>query len=155
MKHDRLCAIGHNLADSLACGLCFIIGVWDIHVFDEAAAGDGSIDVDFLGGKILRGECSEKLRSAVERFADVLPAFCRANGADVTDFVGLTATFQATPRGRCVSLNVTDRSGRNSVTEYAGLPLKRLRILDPLGRVRRKPRQVGSLRRAAVEPVPR
>jgi hypothetical protein len=121
--------------------MCFIIGTWSTDVFGEAAAGEGFIEVDFLGGRIVRGTCSENLRSAAERFADVLPEFCRANGADVSDFAALSATFYAATLDRRVLLNVTDRSGRRSLTEYAGLPLKRLRVLDSLGRIRRSPRR--------------
>jgi hypothetical protein len=141
MKHDHLCAIGHNLADSLASGMCFIIGIWGTDVFGEAASGDGVIEVDFLSGQIINGTCSDNLRSAAKRFAEVLPEFCRANGADVSDFVALSATFHAATLDHRVSLNVTDRNGHHSLTQYAGLPLKRLRVLDPLGRIRRSPRQ--------------
>lgn len=144
MKHDRLCSIGHNLADSLASGMCFIIGIWSTDVFGEAAAGDGVIEVDFLNGQIVRGSCSKNLCSAVKRFAEVLPEFCRANGADVSDFAELSATFHAVTAASLeprVSVKVTDRSGQHSSTQYAGMPLKRLTVLDPLGRIRRFPRQ--------------
>lgn len=143
MKHDRLCAIGHNFADSMASGLCFVIGHHSLDVFEEAASSsDGVIEVDFLHGLVLRGSGSDSLRSAAVRFSEVLPSFCRENGADVSDFEALSATFYATPLERCVRLHVADRTGRSSVTEYAGVPLKRLRMLDHLGRIRRAPRQV-------------
>ena len=141
MKHDHLCAIAHNLADSLASGMCFVIGIWSTDVFGEAAAGDGLIEVDFLGGQVVRGTCSDNIRSAVKRFAEILPEFCRANGADAGDFAALSAIFDAATTDYRVLLNVTDRNGKNSITEYAGLPLKRLRVIDPLGRVRRSPRR--------------
>ena len=145
MKHGVLCAIGHNLADSLACGMCFVIGVWSTDVFGEAAIADEAIEVDFLKGNVIRGVCSENLRSAVKRFAEILPNFCRTNGADLTHFVELSACFYTTGLVRRVSLHVADRNGRRSVTEYAGSPLKRLKVLDPQGRVRRAPRCLSRL----------
>lgn len=152
MKHDKLCAIGHNLADSLASGLCFVIGYWGTDVFGEAAAGDGVIEVDFLNGLIVHGTGSANLRGAVARFRDVLPSFCVANGADISDFITLRARFSMTALDRKVSLKVTDASGKCTVTDYSGVPLKRLKVLDPMGRVRRIPRLTPS-RWAVTRPV--
>src|ERR1700735_3040257 len=143
MKHDRLCAIAHNVADSMASGMCFVIGVWSVDVFGEAVASkDGVIEVDFLHGQIVRGDASNSLRSAAARFAEVLPEFCRKNGADVADFDALSAAFETSSLGPWTSLRVADRKGHCSVTEYVGVPLKRLRGLDNLGRVRRAARQI-------------
>jgi hypothetical protein len=140
MKHDKLCAIGHNLADSLASGLCFVIGYWSTDVFGEAAAGDGILEVDFLNGQIVHGGGSMNLRSAIARFREVLPSFCVTNGADISDFSILQARFDNTGLSPQVSVKVADANGRCTVTEYSGFPLKRLRVLDPIGRVRRIPR---------------
>lgn len=126
----------------MASGLAFVIGYHPVDVFGEAASSsDGVIEVDFLHGRIVRGTGSDNLRSAARRFAEVLPSFCRDNGADVADFEALSATFDATSLERRVRLYIADRTGRSSATEYAGLPLKRLRVLDDLGRVRRTPRR--------------
>ena len=78
MRHDKLCAIGHNLADSLASGLCFVIGYWGTDVFGEAAAGDGVIEVDFLNGLMctapVRQTCVALLRGSGRYFRHfVLP----------------------------------------------------------------------------------
>lgn len=127
----------------MASGMCFVIGIWSVDVFGEAAASkDGVIEVDFLHGQIVKGDASDSLRSAAARFAEVLPEFCRKNGAKVGDFNALSAAFEASSLGPCISLTVADRRGRCSVTEYAGVPLKRLRGLDNLGRIRRAARQL-------------
>jgi len=144
MKHDQLCAIGHNVADSMASGLAFLIGCYPVDVFGEAANSEGVIEIDFLHGKIVRGSASDSLRSATLRFAEVLPAFCRENGADISDFEALSVTFDATLQEKRATLYVADRAGRASFTEYAGIPLKRLRVLDSNGRIRRSPRQVAA-----------
>jgi hypothetical protein len=157
MKHDRLCAIGHNLADSMASGLAFVIGYHPMDVFGEAASSPGGvIEVDFLKGGIVRGEASENLKAAAARFAEVLPVFCQQNGAEAEDFVALSAAFEATALQRRVLLVITDRNGHSSTTEYAGRPLKRVRVLDSLGRIRRTPRQAarGTIEAAAIRPMP-
>ena len=142
MKHDQLCAIGHNLADSVASGLAFVIGYHPVDVFGEAAASSGGlIEIDFLRGAITRGAPSPNLSSAALRFAERLPSFCSENSAEVSDFTALLVTFQATPTVNRATLYVADRTGHRSATEYAGIPLKRLRVVDRLGRVRRSPRQ--------------
>src|ERR1700690_4226668 len=128
MKHDQLCAIGHNLADSMASGLGLVIGYHPMDVFGEAASSQGGvIEVDFLNGRIARGKASDSLKAAVARFAEVLPRFCRDNGAEVTDFEALSAAFDATALGPRVILSVTDRNRHHTTTEYEGIPLKRLR----------------------------
>ncbi|MEQ6332846.1 hypothetical protein [Sphingobium sp. MK2] len=145
MKHDRLCAIGHNLADSMASGLGFVIGYYPMDVFGEAASSpEALIEVDFLNGRVVRGMPSDELEAAVALFAEVLPEFCQSNGATVTDFKALSATFTTTALGRQVFLSVTDQNGRSSMTEYRGVPLKRLKVLDDLGRIRKNPRQAGA-----------
>lgn len=142
MKHGRLCAIGHNLADSLASGLSFVIGYHPTDVFGEAAdSPEGAMEVDFLHGRIVRGNASENLVLAARRFAERLPAFCRENGADVADFEILSAVFETAAFDRRVLVTVKDREGRQSVTEYTGLPLERVKVLDGLGRIRRTPRR--------------
>lgn len=142
MKHGILCAIGHNLADSMASGLAFLIGYRELHVFDEVAASpDGAIEVDFLSGKILRGSASDNLALAARQYAEILPSFSLANGAEASDFTSLSAVFERKNLKHHVTVSFTDKSGRSSTTDYAGLPLKRLIELDALGRIRKVPRQ--------------
>lgn len=140
MKHGRLCAIGHNLADSLMSG-CFVVGYCYVDMFGEARASGGVIEVDFLNGSISRGSGSEDLRNVLKLFAENLPSFCARNGAQVADFETLTASYFTTALGDRVSLSVADRAGKKSISEYVGWPLKRVRTLDHLRRVRRTPRQ--------------
>lgn len=115
-----------------------MIGYHPVDIFAEAGLSkDGVIEVDFLHGLIVRGNASGKLKAAAASFAGVLPRFCQDNGASVADFEALSATFEVTTLERRVLLTVADRRGRRSVTEYRGIPLKRLRVLDRLGRIRR------------------
>jgi hypothetical protein len=143
MKHERLCEIAHNFADSLASGLGFVVGYCPTDVFGEAATSPGGvIEIDFLHGSIVKGRPSPGLKSAAVIFGQAFPDFCRKNGAEVTDFQSFLAAFDAKGGGTRTMLTVVDNNGRRSLTEYDGVPLKRLRVLDALGRVRRKTRQV-------------
>lgn len=127
----------------MASGLGFVVGYCQTDVFGEAATTTGGvIEIDFLRGSVVRGRPSDQLKSAAVMFGQAFPAFCKKNGAEVTDFQSFLAAFDAIG-GRCRAvLTVVDRNGRRSLTEYDGVPLKRLRVLDTLGRIRRKTRQI-------------
>lgn len=126
----------------MASGLSFVIGYYPMDVFGEASSlPEGVIEIDFLNGRVVRGNASQSLKAAAARFAEVLPTFCKSNGAHAEDFEALSATFDVTGLDQKVLVTVSDRNGHRSVTEYAGVPLKRLRALDSLGRVRRTPRR--------------
>ncbi|MBZ9683734.1 hypothetical protein LB516_16820 [Mesorhizobium sp. CO1-1-7] len=143
MKHDRLCAIAHNFADSMASGLGFVVGFCQTEVFEEAAISPGGvIEIDFLRGRVVRGRASQRLESAAITFGQAFPDFCKKNGAEATDFQSFLAAFDARGEWRRAMLTVVDSKGRRSLTEYGGVPLKRLRVLDTLGRIRRKTRQI-------------
>ena len=135
MKHDQLRSIAHNLADSLACG-CFIIGYADIDMAAEAMANpDGEIVVDFLTG-IIVGRASLELREVMASFAEAIPDFCVKNGVDAADFAKLTAKFSFDVLELRTEVAVADRKGRHTTDRYVGIPLKRPRVLDGLGRIR-------------------
>ena len=125
-----------------------MIGYHPVDVFDEAASSkDGVIEVDFILGQIVRGKASENLKSAVARFAEVLPKFCQDNCVMAAEFETLSAVFSAKTGGQQALITVKDRTGHLSTTEYEGVPLKRRRVLDGLGRIRREPRRLVTARR--------
>ena len=135
MKHDQLRSIAHNLADSLASN-CFIIGYAYIDIIAESTANaDGEIVVDFLTGKIV-GQASPELHEVMASFAKVIPDFCVRNGVDSSDISELTAKFSTDVMGLTTEVSVVDRKGRRTTDKYVGIPLKRPRVLDDLGRVR-------------------
>ncbi len=127
----------------MASGLGFVVGYCQTDVFGEAATSPGGvIEIDFLHGSIVRGRHSDQLKNAAATFGQAFPAFCTKNGAEVADFQSFLAAFDARG-GMCrAMLTIVDRNGRRSLTEYDGVPLKRLRVLDTLGRIRRKTRQI-------------
>ena len=137
MKFGTLQSIGHNIADSLASGIGMMIGVYDLHVFEEAAASpEGFIEVDFLTGQSSGGKPSPGLERALLLYARALPDLCRRHGADVADFRQLNARFSAGPAAFTVTIE--DAHGRRSVDRYVELPGRRPKVLDSLGRIRRK-----------------
>jgi hypothetical protein len=84
MKHAQLCAIAHTAADSLACGMGFMIGVSQTDVYGEAAEPPGgAITVDFLHGAVVEGDSSLGLRRALALYRDELPAFWAKHGGSI------------------------------------------------------------------------
>lgn len=137
MKFGTLKSIGHNIADSLASGIGLMIGVYEMHVFAEAAAtAEGFIEVDFLTGEASGGQPSEELARALKLYAQALPDLCKRHGVEVSDFHHLSARFSGRPRFERFTVTVEDKHGRRSTDEYVGLPGKRPKFLDRLGRVR-------------------
>lgn len=140
MKHSQLRSVAHNVADSLACGMGFMIGVFQVDVFGEAArSAGGSIAVDFLEGAVIEGDASPSLRHAVALYREALPDFCAKHGGSVDDFRELKVRYWSTHNERKLAVTVEDRTGRRSTTEYEGLAAKRSKAIDAHGRLRPKP----------------
>jgi hypothetical protein len=139
MKFDDLRSIGHNIADSLASGIGLLIGVYETDVFGEASRSPGGfLTVDFLAGRCEAGNPSLALASAVARYGVSLAELCKKHGASRSDFRRLTARYSSDPLDRRFTVTVEDRRGHRSVDEYVGSPGRRQKVLDALGRVRRK-----------------
>jgi hypothetical protein len=140
MKHAQLRSVAHNIADSLACGMGFMIGVHQTDVFGEAAASaGGALTVDFLAGTVVEGDASADLRQAVARYRDALADLCARHGGSLEDLRALKVRYWSVPTGRRFAVTVEDSSGRGSTTEYEDLAGKRLKVIDGLGRLRPKP----------------
>lgn len=140
MKHAQLRSIAHNIANSLACGMGFMIGVYEMDVFGEAAgSAGGAITVDFLAGTVVEGDPSWSLRGAVAMYRDALSGLCTRHGGSIDDFRQLEVRYWSIPTGRRFAVTVEDASGRRSTTEYGGLAAQRLKVLDRQGRLRPKP----------------
>jgi|SRR5262245_7434676 len=139
MKFDELRSIGHNIADSLASGIGLLIGVYEMDIFGEARRSpERCIVVDFLSGEVTRGRASPSLAHAIALYGDALPALCKKHGTSRAMFRELTARYSVDIYGSRFAVTVEDHQGRRAVDEYIGTPGRRIRILDHLGRVRRK-----------------
>lgn len=140
MKFGILKAIAHNLADSAADGMGFLIGVYAMDIFGEAGATpEGYIEVDFLTGEITGGQASASLARALKLYSEVaLPHLCESHGGSPSDFRQLKVRFQADPLSPQFKVTVEDQRGRQATTHYEGLPARRVKVLDQLGRVRRR-----------------
>lgn len=140
MKHGQMRSIGHNIADSLACGIGLMIGVYEMDVFGEAAGSPGgAITVDFLEGAVVEGDASTGLREAVALYRAALPGLCAKHGGAIDDFRTLKVRYWSTHTDRRFDVTVEDSSGRRSTTEYGGLAAERLKAVDGHGRLRPKP----------------
>lgn len=139
MRFGELRSIGHNIADSFASGIGLLIGVYEIHVFEEARRSPGGfIEVDFLKGVATAGRPSQSLERAIFHYARALPTLCLKHGCTVGAFRRLAASFWCSSIGPQFEVTVEDHLGRCGTDQFVGLPGKYIRTLDAEGRVRRK-----------------
>src|ERR1700760_2402887 len=139
MKFAELRSIGHNIADSLASGIGLPIGIYQIDIFDEARRDtERCMIVDFLSGKVVKGRASSSLARAVALYAEALPALCAKHRTSSDIFRELVACYSADAFGPRFTVTIADDGGRRAVDDFVGVPGRRIRILDHLGRVRRK-----------------
>jgi hypothetical protein len=144
VKHGELRSIAHNLADSFASGIGLPIGHDATDVFGEAEkTPEGFIAVDFLNGSFAAGSGSARIEEAVRLYRGVLENVCTKHGASVSSFRMLTARYSAGRTGARVIVEIEDTDGHRSVDEYVSAPLRHIKTVDHLGRVRtlRKPRR--------------
>jgi hypothetical protein len=129
MKFGELTSIAHNISDSLASGMGFLAGVYEMDVFREAReTAEGFIEVDFLSGSTQGGRPSESLAKGVKLYADALPDFCKRHGVEIDDFTVLKARFATdSVYGPHFTVTVESRSGRHSTEQYVGIPGRRVR----------------------------
>jgi hypothetical protein len=136
MKFDQLRAVGHNIADSLADGNGFLIGHFDMRLFEEVRqSSEGFIEVDFLTGASSGGSVSPDLQRAFLLYSGALPLLCLKHGFSGAAFKQLRARFFADGR---FAVTVENNEGRYVTDEYVGSPGRRIKTLDPRGRIRRK-----------------
>ncbi len=138
-KFGILRSIGHNVADSVGSGVGLLVGVYSMDIYGEAAASpEGYIEINFLTGKTSGSKVSESLGDAIKLYKEGLPRLCTRHGIDVAEFRQLTARYsgQGVLRGFCVTTE--NSQGRTLIDEYRGMPGKRLKVMDPFGRIRPK-----------------
>ncbi len=139
MKHSELCAIAHNIADSLASGQGFLIGYFPTEIFAEVAqSAESHISVDFLTGQITGGKPSDSLSKAIALYVEATPAFFEKHGASISDVREVIARYHVKHLENRFSVIVEDARGRRSSAEYGGMPGQRLKTIDELGRIRPK-----------------
>jgi hypothetical protein len=144
MKFDTLRSIGHNIADSLACGNGFPIGFYFTEIFREARQSpEGFIIVNFLTGKVTGGRASSSLADAIVLYSDALAELCRKHKTSPAAFRELSAHYSTSLHGEpYVIVTVEDHQGHRAADEYAGVVTRRVKILDHLGRARPKPGRI-------------
>lgn len=127
MKLGELASFGHNMADSLASGICLMVGVYSADIHGEAAASpEGYITVDFMTGSTTGSPVSEELKRTIQRYAVLFPTIARKHGLEPSQINMLSARFGTDPvAGPHFLVTVEASDGRRSVDHYAGVPGKR------------------------------
>jgi hypothetical protein len=127
MKIGELASFGHNLADSLASGICFMAGIYTVSIHGEASASPpGYIVVDFITGSTCGNPVSEDLNQAIRRFSELLPELAKKHGLEFSEIKALSARFGTDPvAGPHYAVTVETTDGRRSIDQYAGYSGKR------------------------------
>jgi len=129
VRHADLKALGHNIADSLASGMGFLIGVFQTNVFAEASCEPpGYVEVDFLSATVSGSPASPGFLRAVELYRqEALPKLCDSHSVDLSAVKTLRARYSVdTVHGPEFTVTVEDSRGKRSIDSYVGSPGKRL-----------------------------
>lgn len=128
MTFGELKSIGHNIADSLASGICLLIGYREVDIFEEAAeSAAGHIEVDFLTGTSSGSPASQTLAESIALYREALDRLCQSHGTTASAFAVLTARFAIDARyGKHFTVTVEDPAGRRSTDHYLGSPGRRI-----------------------------
>ncbi len=129
MKIGVLKSFGHNMADSIASGMGFPIGIYQMDVFAEAAASsEGYIAVNLLTGTTSGAVPSQSLARALLMYREVLPAMCEKHGICFDEIKALEARFGTdSAYGPHFKVMVQNALGKGSTDQYVGIPGRRLR----------------------------
>jgi hypothetical protein len=128
VKFGNLKSLGHNIADSVACGMGFPVGVYVMNVFAEAESEEpGYIEIDFLSASTSGAPASSSLKRAIELYSQALPELAFKQGVDVKDIKTLSVRFGTDPvYGPNFTVTVESMGGRTSTDRYVGMPGKRM-----------------------------
>ncbi|MCW1920417.1 hypothetical protein NX862_16770 [Rhodobacter sp. KR11] len=140
MKHAKLQAIVHNVADSLGSGISLMTGFYDLDVYRDAHNSPGkTLRLDLLGGVVMEGDARANLIAALQRVPEALAAQCTKAGVSWDDFHRAEVVYRVDTVGPGFTILVEDRAGKSTETDYMGSPAKREKALDAYGRVVPKP----------------
>ena len=129
MNLGKLKSLGHNMADSLASGIGFLIGMYEMDVFKEAAASDAAhIEVDFLNATTAGSPASKSLVKAISLYRDALPEMCAKHKLNLSEIKALSARYGTDAVcGPHFSVTVKSMDGKHSTDQYVGVPGRRMR----------------------------
>ena len=137
MKIGQLASFGHNVADSLASGICLMVGIYSVDIYREAAASpEGHIAVDFMTGTTSGSPVSAELGRAIQRYSERLPELTERHGLNLSEIKVLSARFGTDPvAGPHFCVTVETSNGRRSIDQYTGVPGRRFSKSQRNGRV--------------------
>lgn len=140
MKHAKLRAVAHNLADSLASGVSLLTGAYELDLYGDAARAPGErLVLDLMNGAVIEGALSPALATALARLGPEFARLCAAAGTEPGDCRRAIARFHARAGACGFTLLIEDRAGRTTEADYEGTPAHRARDRDAQGRIRRRP----------------
>ncbi len=141
-----LVSAAHNAADSLSSGCALAFGLHDFPFWTLIEALPApSIRLDLLDGEILSSPPEQPtpewvfLQAGFRAAAEQMPEFLRRNDCDPEQVARIGVEFQIVGPVKQYEAEITveQKSGESSRETYVGLPLRRRRVIDQLGRVRK------------------
>jgi hypothetical protein len=123
MNIGKLKSLGHNVADSIACGMGFLIGTYSMNVFAEAYSSDeGFITIDFLAGTTSGSPASDSFKCAVKLYRDALPDLCLRHGVVFSEIKALEVRYGTDiVYGQHFVVSVESIDGKRSTDQYVGV----------------------------------
>jgi hypothetical protein len=138
MKQGQLHAIAHNLADSIASGCSLLLGIYEFSIGAQIAKSPtGRVVIDCLHPRLIEGELTSDMRKLIAAIPGGLTRLCEDEHGAREDFSELRLVFSTTYVAMEVE-TIVGGNGRAATSRlFAGRPLKRKRVLDKSGRLRR------------------
>jgi hypothetical protein len=138
MKQGQLHAIAHNLADSIASGCSLLLDVYGFSIGAQLAKSPtGRIVIDCLHPRLIEGELTNDMRELIAAIPYGLTRLCEDEHGTRDDFSELHLVFSANHLAMEVEI-IVGGNGRAATSRlFTGRPLKRKRVLDKSGRLRR------------------
>ena len=140
MKHSKLQAIVHNVADSLGSGISLMTGFYDLDVYADARNSPKQIlKVDLLRGVVTEGDAEVNLLAALKRVPAALMELCERAGGSWDEYRRAEVIFDGNLSRLGFTIIVEDKMGKLTETDYLGSPAKRAKAIDVYGRLIPKP----------------
>jgi hypothetical protein len=138
VKQGQRHAIAHNLADSIASGCSLLLGVYDFSIGAHITESpSGRVVIECLQPLLIEGTLNSEIRELLAALPAGLTKLCDDEGGSPEDFSVLTLAFSKTQLAIEVEIVVAGPASIPRSRWFSGSPLRRKRVLDSAGRMRR------------------
>ena len=111
------------------------VSFWHEADIEEARTG-ATPNVRFAAASLKGRLAAQGRDDAIAKYRAALPELCAKHGASIDDFRELSARYFAAGLSRRIAVTIEDRNGPRPEHEYLGIPVRRAKVMDRLGRIR-------------------